>query len=197
MSKVPAQIMERAASSLVERARYGDQNAMGMIAMIGQAAKKGHPRAKVAATMIERNIKRNPIQSAWFNTAAGSEQNGGKAAGFLTNAFAGQFGVDADAASTSRLPGVSPLVCSAVQLANGPPIDDQCSAIAAMRVNWGDEELKQFEFGVEHWRSNKPAPVPVVCGRAIGYALTLQNTRNDENSDLSEWGPAVAWELGY
>lgn len=195
MANVNGQVMQKAAASLVERARYGDQNAMGMLAMIGESAKQGSDRAKKAAELVQRYIERNPVKSAWFNGGS-TAQNGG----FATDAFSGSFGAEAAETAKAQLAmamrKATPLVCSAVRLANGPPIDDQCPVVVAMAGHWTEEEMKQFEYGVEHWRETSAAPSPVICGRVVGYALAIQETRKPD-SDLREWGPAVAWELGY
>lgn len=54
--------MSQATASLVLRARAGDQNAMGMIAMVAKAAKKkgGSMRAKVAYRMLQKYIEKHP-----------------------------------------------------------------------------------------------------------------------------------------
>jgi len=195
MANLSGQVMQKAAASLVERCRYGDQNAMGMIATIGESAKKGSERAQKAAALIQRYIEANPVKSAWFN--GGSTAQSG---GFSTDAFSGSFGAEASETAKAQLAialrRATPLVCSAVRLANGPPIDDQCPVVVAMAGHWTEEEMKQFEYGVEHWRETRTAPSPVICGRVVGYALAIQETRKPD-SDLREWGPAVAWELGY
>ncbi len=52
-----------AAESLVRRARHGDQNAMGMIAMVRDHASNGVAQAKSAYAAIRQYIAKNPSQS--------------------------------------------------------------------------------------------------------------------------------------
>lgn len=49
------------AAALVERARTGDQNAMGLIAAIREQAKEGSPRAKVSCHLMARYCMQKPM----------------------------------------------------------------------------------------------------------------------------------------
>lgn len=50
----------KGAGELVERARAGDQNAMGMIAACRDNAKQGNERARISCVLIEDYCRRNP-----------------------------------------------------------------------------------------------------------------------------------------
>lgn len=49
-----ARHMHREAIGLVERCRAGDQHALAMVKQIGENARRGHPRARLSASLIEK-----------------------------------------------------------------------------------------------------------------------------------------------
>ncbi len=51
-----------AAENLVLRSRQGDQNAMAIIAMVAENAKKGNRKAVSAFNLIQSYISRNPVE---------------------------------------------------------------------------------------------------------------------------------------
>lgn len=51
------------AQELVERARLGDQNAMGMLEMVGKNARMGNERAQNGLRLIHEYIQNNPAKS--------------------------------------------------------------------------------------------------------------------------------------
>jgi len=74
-----AMTVEQAAGSLVRRIRNGDQNAMGLVVMIGDNARKGDPKAQATYQLIEayigktagathageRRERKSPVNSGW------------------------------------------------------------------------------------------------------------------------------------
>lgn len=65
--KASDKALKLAAESLVKRARARDQNAMAMLAMVGENARKGIPRAMQTAKAVEAYMHAHPADSPFGN----------------------------------------------------------------------------------------------------------------------------------
>lgn len=189
--------LRQAAEELVERARLGDQNAVGMIVQVRQNAEKGSPRAIAAHRMMLDVAKgksprvgserRNPLAILRDNIRKHRTSNEYAAhiAGIVPETGTSAHDAIAAAQAISRGPSIGPNVLRAVQSTFG-----------------AEPEKKAFAFGV------KAAPLRVLdtckkcpnpagkkalhVGFTMGLARRLQAARRGNIAALS---PKAAWEL--
>ena len=180
---------------LVTRARAGDQNAMGMIAMVGKAARAGNPKAKRATIAIRNYINRNPVGSKFGQSTlpvslvhAVHNESGGRLISAVQQAMAYPNAID--------------VVC--VILSNRVPLTTK--RLTAIASQFGTEdEVKVFCFAVYNPSANASKDIRAKMnargsafldtGRCFGFARAIQLVRMPQ-SRLSRFSSAVAWELG-
>jgi len=198
MSKLP---LPEAVSSLVERARLGDQNAMGMLSMVKQSADKGDAKAKKTLTLTMSDIEKHPSMrtgTSNFRTA----QTGKFYAALRTlkqpdhAVFAGEV--------TKLAPRMNDVSVVAVLLADGPMFSTaRLQAIA--KTQGGPKEQKLFAYCVMsispravNYLAKKlpPEKTPIIkLGRSVGLARQLQGIRS-RRLPFSAMSPMMGWELG-
>ena len=186
------------AAQLVDRARAGDQNAMGILAKIGENAKAGNPKAKSAYALVMDYCKQHPVQ----NAIMGAEAQ--QALGILKQA---DNPLDQILSVLCSLPVIGDPLCiqaACVLLANGPPWNKpkvkQADALLA------GAERNLFRFGVENSTDNSkiqpvaktvpPDAIGFLCaGHCIGTARKIQLARLPQ-VPVSIINGDIGWELG-
>lgn len=165
-----------AAESLVERTRAGDQNAMGMIAMIKQNAGNGSPRAKRSLDLIADYIRRNPVKD-------------------VSNPFGNENKPDES----------NVLFRACVALANGAPLSNTRIQAMASTFGTEDEE-KLFLYAVVNYKKpdlidglagkfGQWVRNVVQLGKNVGTARGIQLVRMPGTA-VSAFDAKVGWELG-
>jgi len=181
-----------AACDLVDRARAGDQNAMAILARVGENARKGELRAKMTASMVRRYVKERPADMGFDSPPAPiinqrclcALANEDKLIPALRAALKCQDGEKA----------------AVVVLANG-----QYQLTNGTIQNWGlscfgsDDATEQFYWGIR-LSSAEPheiapnASEPFAVGRIVGQARAIQAVRMGK--PIALLSQAAAWELG-
>lgn len=187
--------LEVQAKSLVERARAGDQNAMGLLTMIARAAKKGNPKAKRSAVAILAYAKKNPP------TKFGAEKMIPVGLIHALHTEQGQRLINAVKRAVQYTGGAE---AAAIILANRVPLTQ--TRISYLASDFGSEDEAQiFTFGIMQPSAKasgplkqKLAPMGNVCleaGRCFGYARAIQLVRLPQTR-VSRFNSMVGWELG-
>lgn len=203
--------------SLVRRARAGDENAMAVIARIGQEARKGGERAKVAFVAVQKYIEGNPAQPFQLGTEAAVVMETPKPAEVKRDPeldkpklprgiFEGLFDPDSFALVVLRAcqyrHGLS---ATAVVLASGPMLTNP--VIHEMGLsNFGSQESSALFFhGVQNpdektWMQVAPyldgtARRCLAIGQCVGRARRIQAVRMPR-SRIGAYSEVAGWELG-
>ena len=159
--------------SVVRRSRNGDQNAMALIALVRDNAKKGNPKAQHAFTLLQEYVRTHPVDSN------------------------PRIGLDPDYVAMTQAPGTrwagesDATFSDAVALSHGPLLTD--GRIHHMLSRFGAEDRK----GVLHGMANPHSTHPhrgVRLGKILGQARRLQAVRM-RNSSLHKFDPRVGAEL--
>jgi hypothetical protein len=186
------------AMQLVERARAGDQNAMGMLSEIGKNAQLGNSRAKSAYSLIVEYCRTHPVN----NAIMGAEAQ--EALGVLKQP---DNPIDQILNVLCSLPVIGDPLCiqaACVLLANGPQWNKARTKQADQLLAGAERNL--FRFGVENSSdSSKIQPVAktipqqgigfLCAGHCIGTARRIQLARLPQ-VPVSVLSPEVGWELG-
>lgn len=190
MGKIKGDELTLAAEDLVDRARAGDQNAMGTIAMVRQRAKEGIPRAQKAFKALMKYAKATKPDSPFGNEENRSQHRVARSLSeAITEANPSRY-VSALVGFTSTLS----INTAGITLANGPPIDN--SRIRSLASAFPDGETEQFKLGLKNWkRVPKDADHPAHrIGRCIGFARALQTARLPD-TPIGPISARAGWEL--
>lgn len=193
----PAVTIQSAARELVDRARAGDQNAMGMIVRVRENAEKGVPRAVAAREAVMKYIRANPIPTK-------PSVIGAEVAEDLKEVKAKGPVMALDSLLRLANGGPNAVFIGCILLANGPPIlNGKIDGIAAMMGDPIAEAL--FSYAVRNCGPTGTAMMtqtlpermhPIVyAGQCIGRAQCLQRLRKPDTM-ISSILPNVGWELG-
>lgn len=183
VSRLRNQKRQDAARDVVERARAGDQVAMGILAMVRDNAKRGEPTAQQSYRAIERYIKRNPP------TGIGAE------ASDITHPKALQALWAADP-SHETIVRALPLVSfwsGAVALSHGPNLTNE--RIETISQVLPEDQRPTLMQAIVQWKTTPESSPLLKLGRVIGLAKTLQLVRLPA-TPISLLSPIAAWELG-
>lgn len=153
-------------SSVVRRARNGDQNAMALISLVRENAVKGHENAKLSYSLMQEYITKNPADGP-------------------------QVGYEHFRPQKKRLPERHPSWAKAVRLSYGPILSNP--RIAGIADHFGAEG-QSFLYGVSR-PGIRAANEAHHHGKVVGMARKLQAVRMP-NSRISDYSPMVGWELG-
>lgn len=185
---------KRGAAELVRRARFYDQNAMGIIDEVRVNAERGDPKAQSGLREIMGYIKAHPVEAPLSEGAAralGVVKDPRNLPGHVVDAL-------------GALPGhgcKDDVLAACVLLGVGPPITDDWLAEACAHVGaWHDT----FLFAVQNagddealgsaMRDVGPASAPYLCaGHCIGMGRKIRAALEGQPEALSE---GIAWELG-
>jgi hypothetical protein len=159
--------LEDASEALVKRARYGDQNAMAILDLVGKNAKKGIPAAMKARDLIASYIRRNPVTSASNQAQVNGEDSVRRAATHIANG--------------------APVTHARVQ----QTLSHFCSEAEKGAFLHGIRYPKQAtpsQYGSKVELAHR-------AGKALALAGKIQNVRQP-HSRISAFDPVVGWELG-
>lgn len=191
--------IQEASHTLVDRARQGDQNAMGMIAAIRNNSGRGNPKAKLAAQHMHAYIQSNPVKR---RTNFGKERRATFGALQRVKAVKGKgYGRQVVKFVLEMGENVQDSKLAAHVLATGRPIDlvairDILAAIppdirGVLRVSYyNPHHAHRMCKGLE------PAELKVLqLGYILGMCHRIQEVCKPE-TPLAPFSPMVAWELG-
>ncbi len=167
--------LQHAIENTVRRARSGDQNAMALMALVRDNAKKGQPRAQQSFALFQEYVRNHPVSSS--NPRIGGD---------LRNAEY-QMGVDPQLGHDSTFP-------DAVALSHGPKLTNP--RIGRLLAHFGGEQQNAIEFGIAHRDTPNPRQnTGVRMGKILAHARRLQAVRMP-GSSLKKFDADVGWELG-
>lgn len=166
----------KVAEAFIKRARLGDQNAMAMIAMVRDNAKRGVPNAIASFRIMEKYIKQNPVTPS------------------------ANMGFD------ECLPCMAPDTHGAIMLANGPMLtnsrirnvaasfgnEERNILLQGMRKWQSDHDALHEKLSA---RLDSMQREILKLGRTLGKARALQIVRHP-NGPISAYSKRAAWELG-
>lgn len=185
MSKTSRRDVERAAADVVERARAGDQVAMGLMVRVRDRAKQGDPRAKQSLRAMQRYTDKNPP------VTIGEEVSG------TTNPLTP---IASKALWTNPTPQVVitalPIMNfwqGVVALVHGPRLDNERVVHISDQIT--PEGQPTFKAGVMNWRKGAEGPTTWLMGRIVGLARCIQRLQIP-SVPIGTFCPATAWELG-
>ncbi len=185
MSKVSRRDVERTASDVVERARAGDQVAMGLMAQVRDRAKQGNPRAVQSLRAMQRYIAKNPPVTI------------GKEASGTTSPLSP---LASKAIWTNPTPKVVitalPMMSfwqGVVALVHGPRLDNE--RVVHIADELPGEAQPTFKAGVTNDKAGNQGPKTWLMGRIVGIARCIQRLQVP-SVPISTFCPATAWELG-
>lgn len=191
MKKVKESKLQLTIQSLVQRARSGDQNAMGTIVMIRVNAKKGSPRARRSLKALEKYAAENPPttfgddSSTLLNTPENLTINTLNSAVFNEEA-------NHVVAALSSVSDAMPWQKAGAILANGPPLFGNTTRLKELcDAACGEKENPKIISGIINWRDAKAESL----GRCIGLARTIQLV-SKKIVPIAELSTMAAWELG-
>jgi len=187
------------ARDLVERARAGDQNAMAMLQMVGENARKGVPKAKAAAAAVARYIADNPAPiSNW--------EEGASIIGILKNPDNSDEDVFETLLALPRFEDSNLIQTACVVLSMGPNWDNPRVHALDNLLAPGTPMKDTFRMGLENagepsviqptMRRLQPELAGYLCaGHCIGMARKIQIMRLPD-SPVGILCKGVEWELG-
>ena len=185
---------KRGAAELVRRARFYDQNAMGIIDEVRKNAAAGDPKAVSGFREIMAYIRSHPVEAPLSEGAA-------RALGTIKDP---RNTPDRVVDALGMLPGQGckeDVLAACVILGAGPPITDEWLTEACAHVaEWKDT----FLFAVDNagddealgtaMREVGPASAPYLCaGHCVGMGRKIRAALEGQPEALSE---GIAWELG-
>jgi hypothetical protein len=189
--------LRRQAEKLVDRARAGDQNAMGMIQEIGRNARAGFGAAAEPYRVIMGYIRANPAGPAPGAARAVMGAETAQSLSLLAQP------VDPDTLlrvlcfiPRSGDEGVLEAAC--VLLAGGPDVDPPRVSAVQSRLPAPLHPAFQFGLGADAMKAGDldAATVGAVCaGHCLGFARRVQGVVR-RGMPLSFLHPDVGWEVG-
>lgn len=187
------------AEQLVERARAGDQNAMAMLQMVGENARKGSPKAKTAQAAVTRYIADHPAPiSNW--------EEGASIIGVLKNPDNSDEDVFETLLALPRFEDSNLIQTACVVLSMGRDWDNpRVHALDGLLEPSAPPQVT-FRMGLENagepavikptMRRLPPELAGYLCaGHCIGMARKIQIMR-DPSSPVGILCKGVEWELG-
>lgn len=186
MNKVQRDKLQLASENLVDRARAGDQNAMGTLVMIRKNAQDGQEHAKLAMKYLLKYARNTKVFSPF----------GFEPLQRTMKAFAEEIAVDSPLHYSTAVLGLSTSLtidAVGVTLSNGPRLDN--SRIRSLCNSFKDDERAQFMDGIVKWKVRTESPSPAHrIGKCIGLARTLQRVRLP-HTPISLLSKLAGWEL--
>lgn len=187
--------VEQGARDLVERARAGDQVAMGIICQARDRAKQRDPAAMKGVKALHAYIKANPPRSSQFGEEYLADQLASKLEELLED---DESYLQAVRQVAPEL-GAKSLDKAITTLANGPAI---AAKLTELRDSFeGEDEKKAFAIGAVKCNLNVPDDMPQECrnalllGYLLGMAHRIQRVR-EPGVPIKLLSPSAGWELG-
>jgi len=188
--------MVAGASSLVRRARMGDQNAMGMLQTIAHDAEQGSAKARESLALIKSYIQANPPKVD-ESVSFGEEMVAKKATSVLVKR---QDAPPFVAIFFLSVGGDKAIMGGAIILANGPPLTNE--RIRDIVCSIENPEIRKCVYtAIAFFNRVAGAKLPgnalpyARAGECIGLARGLQKVRQP-GAKVSKFDPMVGWELG-
>lgn len=166
------ELQRKVAEAFVTRARQGDQNAMAMIAMARDNAKRGIPQAVTAVQHMQDFITKNPVKSGVF----GMEEC--KC-------------VRLDGQNAVQLANGPSLTNSRIRNVGASFGEDADIMFKGLR-NWQTEHDKKHEKLAQALSAMQRDILKI--GRTLGMARAIQIVRHP-NGNIAAYSPSAAWEL--
>lgn len=184
--------VKRGAACLVIRSREGDQNAMGILFMLGKQAKQGNRKAARAVQEIQRYIQANPVKSSF-----GAEvPNDGPLLKKLNHFTQTDDNREYCMAVVKLVPLCSERAITI--LSHGPDVFHDELRLQCLSTSFGGEdETGAFGYGLIGEEIDPQTDGQAKAwhvGRCIGLARKIQAVRI--GAPLGVLNPRVAWELG-
>lgn len=182
-------VRQNAARDVVERARSGDQVAMGILAMVRDNAKKGDPKAQQSLRALEKYINKNPPNVIGTEASDITSPHAPQAAAALWRSDVN------DETLVKALPLVG-FWSGAVALSHGPNLDGERLDTLSNAVT--EENRPAFKGGIIYWQKKTPDLNDErgwLLGRIVGLARCLQLIRLP-HVPIATFCPITAWELG-
>lgn len=217
MAKAKKESIRAAVESLVERARQGDQNAMGMIASVRDQAEEGNPRAEKTMMCMKAYIYEHPASDVGAEGKGLPDQRTRELLHSLGQGITSDDPEHYQAAVSMYIPetrrNIDALDAAGVLLANGPTLladaEGPNARISSLADEFGAEDghpvREAFNYGMK--RSREPAAiqnamtvlpkkgVDAMCvGYAMGLAKRIQAVR--KGAPIAIYSVDAAWELG-
>lgn len=184
--------VKRGAACLVIRAREGDQNAMGILFLLGKQAKEGNGKAARAVQEIQRYIAANPARPTFGVEHAQDTPLLAKLNHFTQTEDDNQY--------CMAVVRIVPL-CSEraiTVLSHGPDVFHDEQRLKTLSCSFGGEdETGAFGYGLigeEIDPQTEGQAKAWHVGRCVGLARKIQAVRI--GAPLAVLNPRVAWELG-
>lgn len=159
--------MQTMIPNVVNRARSGDQNAMALIAMVRDNAKKGHPKAQESFALLSEYVRTHPVS----NPRIGVDPQLGH-----------ERGVYADAVALSHGPTLT-----------NPRIGETLSHFGGEERDAIAFGIEHKEAASERSRNPRVSRA-IRMGKILGHARRLQAVRM-AGSKLGKFDAKVGWEL--
>jgi hypothetical protein len=187
-----AKAVHKGAASLVIRSREGDQNAMGILFMIGEQARKGNDKAMRAMRAVQQYIKQHPNRPV---IAGESESEIGADDGVLSKLHRATRTEDLGRYAFVIVRLVP--ICSEraiTVLSHGPDVFHDAERLKVVSEAVPDQTAfvlglagEQSQFGSEGEATSWH------IGRCVGLARKIQAVKN--GAPIAMLNPKVAWEL--
>lgn len=188
-SRLQNKARQDAARDVVERARSGDQVAMGILAMVRDNAKKGDPKAQQSLRALNKYVGSNPP------IAIGTEASD-ITSPHAPKAIAALWQPDVNNETIIKALPLVGFWSGAVALSHGSNIDN--ARLDALSAVVPEEHQPSFKGGVLYWQKKTPDLTDErgwLLGRIIGLARCIQLIRLP-HVPISTFCPITAWELG-
>jgi hypothetical protein len=199
-ANIESELMRMTAEDLVIRTRAGEQNAAALILEIGKNAKRGNQRALRSKRLIEEAISNIPLRPMSVVPALHRESRPAKHFARIVVGAEGPEPYGAQVMTMLPLLGIR----GVIMLANGPTLIKSGRARAIAQSYPTATERHAFCLARRYAGQANPAERStlhprlqnaMMVGDCFGIAQKIQALRLPD-SRISDFDPAVGWELG-
>lgn len=191
-----------AITSVVSRARDGDQNAMAILALMGKRAREGNPKALVVSRIVRRHISSTPSDTVEIGQ---EEAKPAIQSNPVLSAIVAHRDNGYAVALAIHLPKAPRTFATVMTLAHGPILSSGLIMETASHLD--DEQDTLFLDGVKRCNDDRRLFMQakqleeddaciLLAGRLVGMARTVQAVGRAKMSEKA-FGPDIAWELGF
>lgn len=197
--------LQASVAQTVSRAREGDQNAMAILSLMGERARKGNPRALTAAKAVEAYIRANPYRRIEIGQDPISSE-------FEESPVLKSIAKEAEGpayalALAVQLPCAPRTMATVLTLVHGPALTQSLLVEVAEGIEEEDEGAGEiFLSGADRSHDDKAIfsqarAMPeeksnvLLAGRLAGMARTIQAVCMGQWSEKA-MSKNIAWELG-
>lgn len=198
-------VIEKAAATLIERSRLGDQNAIAIVAAVGEQVRAGkpNPKAKLAYRYMMEFIKRNPPRERRYIDTIGCDCSFGELRDATRKGrHPKKYGRILVKFFLQQAPDPRNCMVAAHVLASGDLID--MSKVKRVMANIPPDSRGAFSIGYKHrgkasqfaGEMPKDARKAFFIGVLLGTAKLMQDTAHNPKARMTPMDPVVGWELG-